>query len=221
MYIGAKSCVQVESQTALPQQLLILEKAFEFDHAFAPEVSQAQVYAHTASPLLAKFFAGFNATVFCYGQTGSGKTYTMGSTLSGGKEEEEEESGILPRLFKDVFARMAEEEEQDFRLQLSYLEIYKEECIDLLAPSSSSSSLSIREDGNGIQVAGLSLHEASSLSTVHDLLYRGALARSTASTNMNSHSSRSHAIVTLHLESWPKGQKGRWVGGWVGGWVGW
>ena len=29
--------------------------------------------------LVAKFLAGFNATLLAYGQTGSGKTYTMGT----------------------------------------------------------------------------------------------------------------------------------------------
>lgn len=40
------------------------------------------------------------------------------------------------------------------------------------------------------------------MEAVSKLLYRGALCRSTASTNMNHHSSRSHAICTLYLETW-------------------
>jgi kinesin family protein 4/21/27 len=104
------------------------------------------------------------------------------------------------------------ERRRAFRLQLSYLEIYREEARDLLLPSASASAtgpgLSIREDGAGIAVAGLSLHEAASLEAVADLLYRGALARATATTNMNAHSSRSHAVCTLRLESWLEAEAG-------------
>lgn len=56
-----------------PQQVLVHDKAFEFDRAFGPEACQTRVYEETARPLLDKFFDGFNATVLAYGQTGSGK----------------------------------------------------------------------------------------------------------------------------------------------------
>jgi hypothetical protein len=52
-------------------------------------------------------------------------------------------------------------------------------------------ALSIREEaGGGVMVSGLSVHDVDSLDAVSALLYRGALCRSTASTNMNMHSSR-------------------------------
>jgi len=33
-------------------QVVILEKAFEFDHALSPDINQQQVYEATAKPLL-------------------------------------------------------------------------------------------------------------------------------------------------------------------------
>ncbi len=141
----------------------------------------------------------------------------MGNTLALNQEAlGSDDAGIIPRALRDIYARMEaeraapREHRRAFRLQLSYLEIYREEARDLLLPSASASAsasattpgLTIREDGAGITVAGLSLHEAASLQAVADLLYRGALARATATTNMNAHSSRSHAVCTLHLESW-------------------
>lgn len=226
---GCKSCVFVEENTPVPQQLMVLDKPFSFDHTFGPEVDQATVYERAALPMLDKWFQGFNACIFAYGQTGSGKTFSMGNTLEGISSTFcDASSGIIPRLLRDIFALIdkekekekagltAPEEEQEeevrleYRLQLSYLEIYKEECVDLLAATTPSSqqqaqaqNLTIREDGNGITVAGLTTHDAASMQAVADLLYRGALARSTAATNMNNNSSRSHAIVTLYLESWP------------------
>lgn len=118
-------------------------------------------------------------------------------------------------------------EHQHYRLQLSYLEIYKEDVIDLLrfilsssnedeqgaegggakgggsSTSSSSPQLSIREEpGKGVCVVGLSMHDVENLDSVSSLLYQGALCRATASTKMNMSSSRSHACCTLYLEGW-------------------
>lgn len=141
----------------------------------------------------------------------------MGNTLALGQEAlDSDGAGIIPRALLDIFARMAEEREaplatrRGMALRLSYMEVYREEARDLLSPpgSSSSTPLTIREDGAGITVAGLSLHEVKSLEGVAELLYRGALARATATTNMNAHSSRSHAVCTLHLESWREAEAG-------------
>lgn len=82
---GCTNCVLVEGEGGQeedplmppPQQLVILDKAFEFDHVFSPEVEQAAVYRQTAKPLLEKFFAGFNTTVLAYGQTGRPSSHVL------------------------------------------------------------------------------------------------------------------------------------------------
>jgi len=52
-------------------------------------------------------------------------------------------------------------------------------------------SLAIREEAGGtVTVTGLSRHEVDCVDVVSALLYQGALCRATASTNMNTHSSR-------------------------------
>lgn len=72
---GCQPCVLVEAEeacagSAVPQQVVVQDKGFEFDRAFGPDAGQALVYQQTARPLVEKFFAGFNATVLAYGQTG-------------------------------------------------------------------------------------------------------------------------------------------------------
>lgn len=94
---GSRPCVFIE-QALKPQQLMILDKCFEFDYALSADVSQRDVYEATARPLLEQFFKGYNATVLAYGQTGSGKTHTMGSTLS--VSELQDDCGVIPRLLK-------------------------------------------------------------------------------------------------------------------------
>lgn len=94
---GSRPCVFLE-EAPKPQQLMILDKCFEFDSALSAEISQREVYEATARPLLEQFFKGYNATVLAYGQTGSGKTHTMGSTLS--VSELQDDCGVIPRLLK-------------------------------------------------------------------------------------------------------------------------
>ena len=60
--------------------------------------------------------------------------------------------------------------------------------------------MKIHEDGTGgIYVAGATSKLVASTDEAMQCLHMGALARTTASTQMNAQSSRSHAIFTLHI----------------------
>lgn len=82
------------------------------------------------------------------------------------------------------------------------MQIFNEEVYDLLAPSvAPRAALSVRDEGRrGVTVAGLTEHIVVSAESVAALLNSGARSRATASTNLNKHSSRSHAICTLTME---------------------
>lgn len=69
---GSESCVRVVG----PRVLLGGDsgKRHAFDAVLPMEVEQQYVYESLISPLIDRFFDGYNATVFAYGQTGSGKT---------------------------------------------------------------------------------------------------------------------------------------------------
>ena len=51
---------------------------FTFDHTFAKDCTQQQLYTKCCHSILKSLMEGFNCTIFAYGQTGTGKTYTMG-----------------------------------------------------------------------------------------------------------------------------------------------
>ncbi|KAI8140358.1 hypothetical protein BJV82DRAFT_650891 [Fennellomyces sp. T-0311] len=196
-----------------PQILIGTDKSFTYDYVFDSNSDQASVYEAAAGPLMQKFMDGFNATILAYGQTGSGKTYSMGTGLENTSDPENE--GIVPRcileLFEQLQARAAEDSEYDFEVAVSFLELYNEELIDLLNPSTaqkrkngnsiSSTEISIREDIAGnIYWSGVREEVCRSPEELLGFLAKGSLCRTTGSTEMNTVSSRSHAIFSVILK---------------------
>jgi hypothetical protein len=78
------------------------DRVFEFDHAFADDTSQEEIFDKCVAELVDGCFGGYNCTVFAYGQTGTGKTYTMGTTGDWG-DVEEIDVGVIPRAVGRVF----------------------------------------------------------------------------------------------------------------------
>lgn len=123
-----------------------------------------------------------------------------------------QELGIIPRVITQIFS---EEEKRrvkaEFEIKCSFLEIYNEELIDLLDSSfidkvvptqgQQKKEITIREEKNGtISVYGLREATVSSAAEMANCLDIGSHARRTASTLMNSQSSRSHCIFTITIE---------------------
>ncbi|KAI9582498.1 hypothetical protein GQX74_009885 [Glossina fuscipes] len=139
-----------------------------------------------------KYFSGYNACVFAYGQTGSGKTFTMMGTL--------ENPGLIPKICQEMFARMrvGQESGTGYKTQASYLEIYNERVKDLLGAQAVGHGLRVREHRSlGPYVENLSQHSVANFDEIQECITRGNIQRTTASTNMNDTSSRSHAIFTI------------------------
>ena len=133
------------------------------------------------------------------GQTGSGKTHSiMGNA---GIYEEE---GIIPRAIRDIFSSLLhsqKEQQLAASVRVSMIEIYNDDCKDLLHPDIAPRDIMIREDLDGrIFFTGAREEVAMDIHTAMHYLERGNLNRSTAETLMNSSSSRSHAIFTISIE---------------------
>ncbi|XP_054466805.1 kinesin-like protein KIF27 [Anoplopoma fimbria] len=180
------------------QVMLGSDRLFSFDHAFGPTASQEEVYESCVQPLVESLVHGYNATVFCYGQTGSGKTYTLG----GGNLDEE--GGIIDCVAEELFLLLAEQrksgDDVEAKVRVSYMELYKEELRDLLELHTIHKELHIREDERGnTVVVGAKEMVVTSAEELLSVLETGNALRHTGTTGMNEHSSRSHAILTLHL----------------------
>uniref|UniRef100_A0ABI7WJZ2 Kinesin motor domain-containing protein n=1 Tax=Felis catus TaxID=9685 RepID=A0ABI7WJZ2_FELCA len=191
-----QACVRVIPNT---QQIIIgRDRVFTFDFVFGKNSTQDEVYNACIKPLVLSLIEGYNATVFAYGQTGSGKTYTIGgghvaSVVEGQK-------GIIPRAIQEIFQNISENSSTDFNIKVSYIEVYKEDLRDLLELETSMKDLHIREDekGNTVIVGAKECH-VENADEVMSLLEMGNAARHTGTTQMNEHSSRSHAIFTISI----------------------
>ncbi|KIH53007.1 kinesin motor domain protein [Ancylostoma duodenale] len=177
-------------------------KTFAFDHSFYSTdpndpnfASQEEVFNSLGSGVLENAFSGYNACIFAYGQTGSGKSYSMMGTS--------EQPGIIPRLCNEVFRRIKETtcETLQYKVEVSYMEIYNERVRDLLDPKKSNKHhLKVREHKIlGPLVDGLSVLAVDSFQQIASLIEEGNKSRTVAATNMNAESSRSHAVFNITL----------------------
>uniref|UniRef100_A0AAR2KYJ5 Kinesin motor domain-containing protein n=1 Tax=Pygocentrus nattereri TaxID=42514 RepID=A0AAR2KYJ5_PYGNA len=190
-----------------PQVVVGNDKAFTYDYVFDPTTEQEEVFNAAVSPLLSGLFKGYNATVLAYGQTGSGKTFSMGGTYTSAQENEPV-VGVIPRVIKRIFQEKTKRTDSEFIINVSYLEIYNEEILDLLCTSKDKPVISIREDPkDGIKIVGLTEKEVLTAQEMVGCLELGNSARTVGSTAMNAASSRSHAIFTINLEQRRGGDK--------------
>uniref|UniRef100_A0A2R8MP37 Kinesin-like protein KIF21A n=1 Tax=Callithrix jacchus TaxID=9483 RepID=A0A2R8MP37_CALJA len=196
-----------------PQVFLGKDKAFTFDYVFDIDSQQEQIYTQCIEKLIEGCFEGYNATVFAYGQTGAGKTYTMGTGFDVNIVEEEQ--GIISRAVKHLFKSIEEKKHiaiknglppPDFKVNAQFLELYNEEVLDLfdttrdIDAKNKKSNIRIHEDSTGgIYTVGVTTRTVNTESEMMQCLKLGALSRTTASTQMNVQSSRSHAIFTIHV----------------------
>ena len=170
---------------------------FQFDKIFNTMSTQKEIYDYSAKELVDSVLSGYNATIFAYGQTASGKTYTMQGQLNSPERE-----GIIPRMVRHVFHNiMLSDSDIEYTVKVSIIEIYMEKIRDLI--DLSKTNLNIREKDKEIYIEDLSEHYVSSEEDVIELIRIGSENRTTAATNMNENSSRSHTLVimTLHQKN--------------------
>ena len=170
--------------------------------------------------------------------SGSGKTFTMEGV------ERDNQRGISYRTIQKIFHLLKIKQQQErtaaillksqedleeerkefvFGIEIGMLEIYNDECYDLLESTGSSveqkkrdaaahggkASLEIRRNKEGrIEVPNLVKEPVSCIEDVIALLRKGNANRATAATSMNDTSSRSHMVLWVDVNSGLEGQPG-------------
>lgn len=164
--------------------------SFSFDKVFPPHSTTDDVFETTTLPIIYKALEGYNGTIFAYGQTTSGKTHTMIGNLN----------GVIPKTLNCIFENIQKAEKIEYKIWISYLEIYNEIINDLL--DTKGINLKIREDpSEGYFVAGLKRVPVHSNSEAIKVLETGEKQRSYRATNIHEHSSRSHSVFRIIIES--------------------
>eukprot|EP01062_Namystynia_karyoxenos_P049471 TRINITY_DN3789_c1_g1_i1.p1 TRINITY_DN3789_c1_g1~~TRINITY_DN3789_c1_g1_i1.p1 ORF type:complete len:1109 (+),score=301.27 TRINITY_DN3789_c1_g1_i1:78-3329(+) len=198
---------------------------FTYDYVFGSDADQSTVYGAAVEELVGSVLDGFDATVFAYGQTGTGKTHTMQGDGTGAGR------GVAPRAVEALFARLgmgaaaAPPRDDDLLadddgspsgspggpaavIHVACLQIYREVVTDLLGgPGAAVRPLSLRQGPGGhVVVSGLTEHEVSSPGEVEQLLRTAQGRRSTAATELNAVSSRSHLVLQVMVTTYsPEG----------------
>ncbi|KAL0221104.1 hypothetical protein RCL1_000958 [Eukaryota sp. TZLM3-RCL] len=198
------------------------EREFRFDKVFDSSSDQDDVYSTSSVAVVSDVLQGMNGAILAYGQTGTGKTFTIFGPGSDWERPEERRTrrpasndpppfsqcGIVPRAILQVFDYIeANSTDTEFRVTVSFMQIYMETIMDLL--DCSKVNLSIREDPkSGVFVDSLTQLQVDNPAQVLDHIREGAANRAISSTAMNKTSSRSHVILQLTIEQRSRSENG-------------
>ncbi|KAM9507929.1 kinesin-like protein KIFC3 isoform 2-T2 [Guaruba guarouba] len=165
--------------------------SFELDKVFPPQASQEEVFQEVQA-LVTSCIDGYNVCIFAYGQTGAGKTYTMEGTAANPGINQR----ALQLLFLEVRGKAAD---WDYAISVSAAEIYNESLRDLLGKEPQEKlEIKLCPDGSGqLYVPGLTEFRVQSVEDINKVFEFGHVNRATECTNLNEHSSRSHALLIV------------------------
>ncbi|KAK2989197.1 hypothetical protein RJ640_007098 [Escallonia rubra] len=203
-FIGEDGSVVVQDPFKLQKDG---RRVFRFDRVFGPSATQEEVFKDT-QPLIRSVMDGYNVCIFAYGQTGSGKTHTMSGPSSGATKE----LGINYLALNDLFQLSNRREDLiKYEMHVQMVEIYNEQVRDLLAEDTSTTKypfysatlkLEIRSctNDNGLTLPDARMHYVKCPADVFKLMKLGEVNRAVSSTAINNRSSRSHSILTIHVQ---------------------
>ncbi len=176
----------------IDRSVIILDKntthEFTYDYVFTEKSRQDTVYDQVARSAVESVCNGYNSTIFAYGCSGTGKTYTMFG--------QENDLGVIPRACETIFRNM-NKDLLTWSIKFSFIEIYNENIRDLL--NHRNSDLAIRKCEKGIYIQGLTEKLVYGAEDILHSISEGSKQRTVSSTQVNSVSSRSHALLTITI----------------------
>ena len=200
-------CIVFNPKLAFNGKPKIEKEIFLFDKTFGCDACNNDIY-NTCKPLINRVMLGQVGTIFAFGQTGSGKTHTM--------------NGLMDSLISDLYDN---EGAQNHSITFSYMEMLGDTCNDCLVNSNdkiistsaveeaieesddsntntSTGSVRIGEllDGR-VVIRNLSEHNVTTSESFKDLLAIAKSKRTTAKTERNQQSSRSHGIGIIKINN--------------------
>ena len=217
-----KSCqeaVYKDGKLSVQVKLPDGKKQYDFDQVFGglEGNSQSDIFRDTKH-LIMSVIDGYNVCIFAYGQTGAGKSFTMigaadiGNCLTENGEFDEL-AGVTPRAVSELFRLLNERKAQiEFSVEVQMFQLYRDNIDDLCferkrrkkgeegvedAPPQLKIKLAEHTASGLVEVEGATTNVAETPGDVMKIFAKGSSRRTTASTQMNSESSRSHLICCL------------------------
>lgn len=190
-------------------------ETFDFERVFGAADTNADVVA-AVEPLVGHAIGGRHVCVFAYGQTGTGKSHTMGAA-----------DGVIPSAFALLASWIAARRGAwDYVVEATFVEIYAENCYDLLrgdddgdgrggrAPEKVAVRFDSRRNRATGKVEKFYFAESRRVELTRDgalddervqwTLDRAARNRRVRATQKNSESSRSHSLLALYIRGTSK-----------------
>ncbi|CUM64581.1 uncharacterized protein PRCAT00002189001 [Priceomyces carsonii] len=199
MYSNTDSYISIRPSSPNAISDLQNSRTYKVDKVYGWQADQSLIFQQVALPLFQEFMSGYNVTILAYGQTGTGKTFTMcGDYL----DELSEDTGIIPRVLKQLFATLEKDDGNDYLVKCSFIELYNEELKDLLSDDERAKLRifeSKQKSSNSILIQNLKEEIVLNLNHGFNILKKGVMKRKTASTKLNDVSSRSHTIFSINL----------------------
>ena len=168
------------------------ESGILFNKVYTKQQTNEDVFGGIGKRMVSRLLEGFNGTVFMYGQTGSGKTHTMTGS--------ENDAGLTPRIIDHLFEEIRSSTERQFLVRGSYLEIYNEQVFDLCCDRAKR-ELKFNTKTDAFFVDGLKEQIAKQAADLNAVRAQGEAAKKMGVSNLNEHSSRSHSVFSIIVES--------------------
>ena len=170
--------------------------SFNFDYIFGPNSTQQDIYDNCAKKSVENFLLGYNSAIIIHGQNNSGKSYTMS-----GKNDDNNLKGIIPRVAEDVFEFIRDNENLEFIVQVSIVDIYKDKIKDLITNNDININLDEEPSNNKINFEGIYEKSIINENEVLNILEKGINNKSKLdyNINLNGNFSKSNFIFILKL----------------------
>lgn len=201
-----------ESSIRVTKNAWDFPESFVFDAVLPTESSQRRVYDSVCSPVVEQVLAGKNGAVIAYGQTGTGKTYSL---LRVGEKPGCSDRGVVVRAFEEIFARAsADGARVDTKVVITYVQIHNEEVYDLLSSDDetgggtagrnggdggTTTPLRLAQRGGETFADGAVVRIVESRDDVLALLRHARGRRGVVNHQLNTQSSRSHAVLSIYV----------------------
>ncbi|KAK9818001.1 hypothetical protein WJX72_005592 [[Myrmecia] bisecta] len=199
----AVQCIEnIENPTLLIKKGIDEDGLYQFNFTrVLNQAQQAELHEVCGRDIVSSVLEGYNGTIMAYGQTGSGKTYTMTGPEDADLDDPEMQ-GIMPRAIGQIFRELKRKRIPQWKVGVSYVEIYNEGFRDLLGPETKSSDIGISENKKGtISLKNIICPKCENAKDALNVLKQGQMSRHVAGHGLNTRSSRSHTIFTLWVET--------------------